>query len=172
MSLEQQARAFATGAHAGQTYGLDGRPYTEHLGGVVSVLYRWERFRRDAHLLAAGWLHDTIEDTKVDYAAIFGLFGGDVANMVDAVTDRPGKNRREKHEATYPMVRYIGGDRAAWLKLADRIANVEYSRSTKDKGKLKMYRGEQAEFKRLLGTTQVEEEVEMWKWLDTLLETP
>lgn len=158
------AEHFATEAHRGQTYG-NGEPYTVHLARVVEVLKRFG-FGKDRALINAGWLHDTIEDTPVRYHDIWARFGGDTAELVEDVTDRPGKNRRERHANTYPALGHRGG-RSVALKLADRIANVEYSVERKDDGKLKMYRKEHPEFVRYLHRNGEHEE--MWDHLGELL---
>lgn len=161
MSLAQR---FATEAHRGQTYGND-EPYTVHLARVVEVLKRFG-FKKDKALLDAGWLHDTVEDTKVRYHDIWERFGVDTAELVEYVTDRPGKNRRERHANTYPALGSKGG-RAVALKLADRISNVEYSIEKKDDGKLKMYQKEHPEFIKYLRRSG--EHYEMWDHLGGLL---
>lgn len=171
--LGRDAAMFAAGAHAGQKYGED-QSYYFHLKATVDVL---TRFLAAEHLMsgpltAAAWLHDTMEDTAVKYDDLFHFFGERVANIVDAVTDRAGENRRARHLATYPMVRYIGGDDAVLVKLADRIANVEYSLATKDSGKVRMYRKEYDDFQALIGRANATHhiEVQMWAHLDTLME--
>jgi (p)ppGpp synthase/HD superfamily hydrolase len=171
MNVQDKARAFAKGAHAGQKYGR-GLYYSRHLSDVERAL---SRFAQDCEprtfetLTAAAWLHDTMEDTRVDYTLLYTEFGERIANIVDAVTDRAGRNRAERHEATYPMVRHVGGDEAVLVKLADRIANVEYSIASADDGKLKMYRKEYADFQRLIGRNDnIAVERKLWEHLDTL----
>lgn len=165
----ERARWFAEGAHAGQMYG-NGERYAHHLEMVVAVL---ERFGvTDEDTLIAGWLHDTVEDTNVTFAAIADAFGVRVARTVEAVTDKPGKNRRERHAATYPLIRRTGGWRAILVKLADRIANMEYSQEVANIGKMAMYRKEFDEFKNMLlvedseGVTATEQD--MWARLEEL----
>lgn len=164
--MDNSAFAFATKAHEGQKYG-GAYPYTHHLDRVVQVLM-WAGFSKDRALLNAGWLHDTLEDQpgRVTYQLLWDSFGLDVANLVKAVTDKPGKNRREKHEATYPGIRRAGA-RAVALKLADRIANVEFSVLEGDEGKLEMYRKEHADFTKVL--YQRGEHEEMWDRLGEAL---
>ncbi len=121
-----RARAAATAAHAGQTYGA--APYEVHLDHVAAVV---ERFidgadsRRD-ELIVAAYLHDIVEDTTVTLEAVEAGYGAAVARLVAAVTDSPGRNRKERKAKTYPRIRATG-PAAVILKLADRIANVEAS---------------------------------------------
>jgi (p)ppGpp synthase/HD superfamily hydrolase len=171
--IGRDAAMFAAGAHAGQKYGED-LPYYFHLKSTVDVLTRFlaaERMVSDI-LVAAAWLHDTMEDTKVRYDDIFRFFGERIANIIDAVTDRAGENRRARHAATYPVMRFTGGDDAVLVKLADRIANVEYSLAVKDGGKVKMYRKEWDDFQLLIGRSNATHvvEVKMWAHLASLME--
>lgn len=110
------AREFAVAAHGDQRYG--DRPYVEHLAAVVDVL---EEFGFSDEYVAAGWLHDVVEDTDVTEADIQAAFGEQVAKLVSAVS---GGGNRETHVASiYEKIEAYPD--AAFLKLADRIANVE-----------------------------------------------
>lgn len=166
--ISDNAYYFAAGAHAGQKYGsgLVEHPYTFHLNMVARALL--DHGFDQEQLLAAAYLHDTIEDTKVTVLDIHRHFGRRVAELVLAVTDKPGVNRAARHLATYPGIR-AAGPRAVALKLADRIANVQYSLDTDDEGKMGMYRKEQPEFARMLRIG--DEHAEMWNTLNRLLGT-
>lgn len=130
MNLIEQAKSFATRKHVldnGQVYG-ELLPYTHHLADVERALTRYG-FTDDT-LRAASWLHDVIEDTRdlkneVKRRVIDELFGEDVGTLVWAVTSEEGANRKTRNALTYPKIR-AAGYRAVALKLADRIANVEY----------------------------------------------
>jgi hypothetical protein len=129
---------FARGAHLGQKHG--DRPYYIHPKDVVKVL---KRHGYDGEvLLCAAWLHDTIEDTLASYQDIKNAFGEDVAELVWAVTDELGRNRKERKALTWPKI--FSSRNSTILKLADLAANVE--RSIVDRGKtLDMYRKEWGE---------------------------
>lgn len=134
------ATALAAHYHAAQKYGSE--PYTAHLQDVVNVLREFKH--NDEELLAAAWLHDILEDT---YCRMLDLYIAKVppytVALVDAVTDRPGKNRAERHVITYPRIARIPD--AVTLKLADRLANVRVS-VEKRPDLLKMYAREHLEF--------------------------
>lgn len=121
----ERARMFATIAHGSQTYN-DEVPYVFHLESVVKVLGRFGF--DDSTLVCAAWLHDSIEDTRTSFNDISKRFGADVAELVYCVTSELGRNRDERNKKTYPKIR--GNVMATSLKLADRIANVEYGYST------------------------------------------
>jgi (p)ppGpp synthase/HD superfamily hydrolase len=140
------ARDFASITHAqtGQTY--DGKPYSAHLEDVVEVLMRFGE--TDKVTLAAGYLHDVVEDAGVKISTIEDLFGPKVATLVGALTDEPGANRKERKAATYPKIRATPG--AVMLKLADRIANLENGLKTKNKRMVLMYSKEHFGFEMAL----------------------
>jgi (p)ppGpp synthase/HD superfamily hydrolase len=161
------AQVIATQAHAGQTYGV--LPYTHHLDHVEQVLRRYFDEGLDDHgatyLYVAAWLHDALEDTDLEAKVIREIFGDYIADLVEAVTDEPGPNRKTRKALTYPKIKRAGAD-AIILKLADRIANVEMSRS---KGSLiKMYQNEHDDFKSI-ANIDTEVQQQMWDDLEKLL---
>lgn len=145
----RRARDWAAILHRDQRYGA--LPYTTHLADVERILID-SGFDTDVGLRAAAWLHDVIEDCGVDPVTILDLFGQDVHDLVLAVTDGPGENRKERKKNTYPKVRSAGA-RATALKLADRIANVESSKRTRS-SLFRMYEKEHLEFWEALYTVQ------------------
>lgn len=157
------AQVIATQAHAGQTYGV--LPYTHHLDHVEQVL---RRFGYDyLPVLVGAWLHDTLEDTDLEAKVIREIFGNEVHDLVQAVTDEPGPNRKTRKALTYPKIKKAG-KAATILKLADRIANVEMCR---DKGSLiEMYRKEQVDFLYIASDDMGDKEKAMWEYLYKLLE--
>ncbi|WP_254510847.1 HD domain-containing protein [Anatilimnocola floriformis] len=154
--IEQRAKAFAEERHADQRYGSE--PYVTHLAAVRAVL---SSFAITGPVCVAAWLHDVLEDTPTSREELETEFGPEVTALVWAVTG-VGKNRKERNASAYEKIRALPA--AATLKLADRIANVEASRSAPDK--LKMYRSEAANFEAALGALG---EPRMWSHLRTLL---
>jgi len=162
MSLAlQAAQALAETAHKGQMYG--DQPYTKHLADVVGVLRRFKV--EDTDILVAGWLHDSVEDTETTLEQIELMFGRRVRDLVYRVTNEEGKNRKERHEKTYPKIQ--ASPDAVTLKLADRIANTEASIMQNDEKKMKMYAKEYPNFKQKLHVTITHES--MWRHLDFLM---
>jgi (p)ppGpp synthase/HD superfamily hydrolase len=113
-------------------------------------------------LLAAAWLHDTVEDTGIKLKDLSIEFPSEVVAVVNAVTDAGGTNRSEKKAATYPKIRRIPN--AIILKLADRIANVEVG------GKISKYRAEHPDFRKALYVAGIADD--MWNYLDQMLAVP
>lgn len=152
-SLTQTAESLARAAHRDQKYGL--LPYHAHLSDVVAqmrvILALPSMSFFDHELAIAGaWLHDVLEDTKVTQEELCAAVGPRLTKLVQAVTDEPGANRRERKAKIYPKIR-AAGPLAVALKLADRIANVSNCVLGSDDdgwshGLLRMYRSEQVTF--------------------------
>jgi guanosine-3',5'-bis(diphosphate) 3'-pyrophosphohydrolase len=80
--LIQSAYRLAEKAHAGQKR-ASGEPYVNHCLAVAAIL---AEYSMPADIIAAGLLHDTIEDTSIKYEALRRDFGESVANLVQGVT--------------------------------------------------------------------------------------
>jgi (p)ppGpp synthase/HD superfamily hydrolase len=119
VSRINKARAFAAEAHKDTRYG--DLPFTYHLDAVVKNM---GETTEDG--IVAARLHDVVEDTPVTLHDIREAFGGNVARLVDCVTDEPGKNRKERKAGMYKKLA-AGPPLARRVKLADRIANMEAS---------------------------------------------
>jgi (p)ppGpp synthase/HD superfamily hydrolase len=158
--LVKSAIAYAAVKHKDQKYG-DG-PYTNHLAHVAEVLQRFGVV--DEEMLAAAWLHDSVEDTDATASEIELIFGARVSDIVYRVTNELGKNRKERHEKTYPKIQT--SEDATTLKLADRIANVEKSVEDHDPQR-DMYLKEYPYFREMLHKPTGNEA--MWRHLDFLL---
>ena len=164
--LYDKAVQLATEKHSGQKYG--DCAYTAHLVKVEEVTRRYfddtNNIGRD--LIIGAWLHDIIEDTDTSYVDVKDMFGKDIAELVYAVTNELGRNRQEKARKTYPKIKKH--PYATYLKLADRIANIECSQKTDQKFK-EMYKNERELLKKYLYVPNVAEKV--WTDLITLYNT-
>ena len=101
LELIQKAYIFAAEAHAGQTR-LSGEPYLSHPMSVAKVL---ADMQLDESTVAAGLLHDTVEDTKATIDEIEELFGEEVADIVDGVTKISLITFESKEEAQAENIR-------------------------------------------------------------------
>jgi (p)ppGpp synthase/HD superfamily hydrolase len=141
----QRAREFAIVAHGDQKYGND-RPYSFHLDAVVKLL---EPYGEEAQVL--GYLHDIIEDARVDAQTLENEFGVLVATRVALLTDEPGESRQVRKRKTYERLKKVTGEGELSLVVlaADRLANIQacIADGTDGKKKLAMYRGERSAFK-------------------------
>lgn len=94
--LVMRAYRMAEEAHRGQKR-LSGEPYIHHCVAVASIL---AELKVPAEVIAAGLLHDTVEDTSVTLADIRREFGDTVKLLVDGVTkltQLPRVSRGDQH---------------------------------------------------------------------------
>ena len=125
MTIVERARVFATAAHAavGQVRKYTFEPYIVHPAEVAKIV-------RDAGgsetMIAAAWLHDTVEDTGVTIETIRAEFGVEVAELVGWLTDvsRPEHGNRAHRKALDRAHSAAAPAEAQTVKLADLIANT------------------------------------------------
>jgi (p)ppGpp synthase/HD superfamily hydrolase len=116
----------------------------------------------------ASWGHDLIEDTRVSYNDVKTELGEEVADIIYAVTNDKGKHRKERAgDKYYEGIRSTPG--AVFVKLCDRIANVQYGKMTKSR-MFEMYKKENDEFVIQLGWDRKESHPygEMFRYLNNL----
>lgn len=123
MRLIEEARIFATAAHAGQVRKYTNEPYIVHPERVAATLAELDF---PAQVVAAAWLHDVVEDTPVTIGQIHDRFGSRVASLVYQVTDvsigRPG-NRAARKAMDRDHLANADADGQS-IKLSDLIDNT------------------------------------------------
>ena len=124
-SVLERAYAMAARAHAGQTR-KSGEPYITHPVAVTAIL---AEYGLDEATLAAGFLHDTVEDTEIGLEEIVAEFGQEVAFLIDGVTklDRLEYDSPQQAQAATirKMVVAMAQDvRVLIIKLCDRLHNI------------------------------------------------
>lgn len=97
-------------------------PYVSHVAGVVGVL---SRHGFDEEVVAAGALHDTIEDCGITKAELAELFGERVAELVDHVTEQDKSLTWEERKSAYVAHFATKPWEAQAISLADKIDNFE-----------------------------------------------
>jgi len=125
-----EAYELAQAAHKGQTR-TSGEPYIQHCLEVADLL---ADFRLDPLTIAAGLLHDVVEDSLVKVADLERHFGQEVAQLVDGVTKlskidlseigqlSPDEQQMENLRKMFlAMSRDV---RVVLVKLADRLHNM------------------------------------------------
>jgi guanosine-3',5'-bis(diphosphate) 3'-pyrophosphohydrolase len=97
-------------------------PYINHLVEVANLLAT-ATDGTDAELVAAGWLHDAIEDTDTTREELAQKFSDRVASLVEECTDdmslpKPERRRRQVLDAPKKSAG------ARLIKIADKISNI------------------------------------------------
>jgi GTP pyrophosphokinase len=127
MGLVSRAWKFAEAAHSSQLR-KSGEPYFTHPRTVATIL---ADLMLDATTVAAGLLHDCVEDVEgITVETIQKNFGPDVAQLVDGVTklSRLEFTTREEQQAETlrKMILAMSRDiRVVLIKLADRLHNMK-----------------------------------------------
>lgn len=127
MDVLEQAILFATQAHSGQVRKLAGTPYILHPLEVASII---GTITTDKETMAAGLLHDTVEDCNVDPKEIKKIFGPRVAALVqseteDKLSERPASETwMERKEESLLMLGYTKDRDVKILWLADKLSNI------------------------------------------------
>ncbi|HHJ17699.1 MAG TPA: bifunctional (p)ppGpp synthetase/guanosine-3',5'-bis(diphosphate) 3'-pyrophosphohydrolase [Gammaproteobacteria bacterium] len=122
--LVERARIYATQAHQriGQLRKYSKQPYHVHLEAVAKQV---AGVTDDEEMIAAAWLHDTVEDTPATLEDIEAHFGTAVAELVEELTDvsKPSDGNRATRKAIDRDHTAQASLRAKTVKLADLIDN-------------------------------------------------
>ncbi len=122
--LITRAARFAEQAHAGQLRD-SGEPYFNHL---LSTAENLASLGSDASTIAAGFLHDVIEDTSITAEEIENKFGAEILFLVEGVT-KLGKLKYRGLKRHVETLRKLfmataKDPRVILIKLADRLHNL------------------------------------------------
>lgn len=130
VELIKKAYIFSAKVHQGQMR-LSGEPYLSHIIEVAHIL---ADMQMDALTVAAGILHDTVEDTLTTLDKIKELFGEEAAALVDGVTKigkisfeaKTASSGEERQAENFrKMIIAMAQDiRVIMIKLADRMHNM------------------------------------------------
>lgn len=136
-----KARNFALEKHKNQKYSI--YPYEIHLTNVVNVLLHFGLSLDEDTILMAAWLHDIVEDTRIDKSLLSEYFGEEVREIVELVSNQKDKSRTKEENKRVTFERIATNQKAMIVKLADRITNVEFSLLHGNIDKLEKYKKEQ-----------------------------
>jgi GTP diphosphokinase / guanosine-3',5'-bis(diphosphate) 3'-diphosphatase len=125
LELVRKAYEFSQKNHAGQLR-ASGEPYLVHPLGVAQVL---AEMKMDPVAIAAGLLHDSVEDTSVTVVDIRKEFGEQVAHIVEGVTkisqiDFASREEQQAENLRKMMLAMVDDIRVILIKLADRLHNM------------------------------------------------
>jgi GTP diphosphokinase / guanosine-3',5'-bis(diphosphate) 3'-diphosphatase len=125
VELLRRAYVFSAFEHKGQVR-HSGEPYLIHPLAVADFL---ADMKLDAVAIAAGLLHDVVEDTLTTIERIEELFGADVAHVVEGVTKIsaiPFSSSEERQAENFRkmLLAMVDDIRVILVKLADRLHNM------------------------------------------------
>ena len=128
--LIAQAWSYAKRMHDGQMR-QSGEPYFTHPAAVAAIL---TEMRLDDATIITALLHDTIEDTRSTWADIAGLFGREIADLVDGVTkltnlQLSGAHSKQAENFRKLFMAMSRDLRVILVKLADRLHNMRTIKS-------------------------------------------
>lgn len=131
MTLSERALSFAIRAHSGQKIKNEpDKPYILH-SIIVGMLLK--KYGYDDAVIAAGFLHDVISQTKYNINDIARLFGGEIASLVMTATEADASlSWKERKKQQIKAIKNLP-ERNAAIVCADKIANVEDLRIEKRK---------------------------------------
>ncbi|XP_065019999.1 probable GTP diphosphokinase RSH2, chloroplastic [Musa acuminata AAA Group] len=117
-------------AHKGQMR-ASGDPFLQHCVETAVLL---ADVGANCTIVAAGLLHDTLDDSFMDYDHIFHMFGAGVADLVEGVSklshlsqlarDNNTANKYVEADRLHTMFLAMADARAVLIKLADRLHNM------------------------------------------------
>jgi GTP pyrophosphokinase len=125
VTLLQRAYDFAARVHKGQER-VSGEPYLSHPLAVAEILLD---LKMDVESIAAGLLHDVVEDTHASLEQVRQAFGNEIGDLVDGLTKISklhfGSRVEHQAESLRKMVLAMSKDiRVILIKLADRLHNM------------------------------------------------
>jgi (p)ppGpp synthase/HD superfamily hydrolase len=130
--LTRDALAFADQRHAGQLRDLDDLPFVTHPVEVACLLH--EAGYSD-EVVAAGVLHDVLEDTDAERSELETRFGPDVAELVAAVSDDPTIEDHAERKAALRRQVAQAGECAAAVFAADKVSKARELRVRVSRGR-------------------------------------
>ena len=116
-----------------------GDPYFSHPVEVAGIL---AEMKLDTSSIVTGLLHDTIEDTDATRDEIAGMFGDDIARLVDGVTklsrlEVQSESTKEAENLRKLVLAMSSDIRVLLVKLADRLHNMRTLHHIKDPARRK-----------------------------------
>lgn len=119
MNIIKKAEIFARKKHKHQKR-TGGAPFIDHPKTVATLL---AHITKDEDVIAAAWLHDTVEDCGVTYSELKKIFNERIADLVMEVTD----------EGQYNTFSRLKTKEGILIKFADRLHNLSDMSDWSDK---------------------------------------
>src|SRR6476469_1279266 len=171
--LLRRAYVFSAFEHKGQVR-HSGEPYLVHPLEVADLL---ADMKLDVVAIAAGLLHDIVEDTHTPIERIRELFGTDIAHVVEGVTKLgsiqfSSKEERQAENFRKMLLAMVDDIRVILVKLADRLHNMRTLHHLPEERRVKIAqetRDIYAPIANRLGMSKIKNELEelAFKYLET-----
>jgi (p)ppGpp synthase/HD superfamily hydrolase len=116
----------ASNIHTNTNHRYGEYPYSVHLALVGYVGLSMNN-SLPTYVYESLFTHDVIEDCRLSYNDVSRMFGTEVAEITYALTNEKGKTRSERASDVY-YSDMLSVEYAPYVKMCDRIANMEYSR--------------------------------------------
>src|SRR6188508_2290332 len=164
IELLRRAYVFSAFEHKGQVR-HSGEPYLVHPLEVADLL---ADMKLDVVAIAAGLLHDIVEDTQTSIERIKELFGADVAHVVEGVTkigaiQFSSSEERQAENFRKMLLAMVDDIRVILVKLADRLHNMRTLHHLPEERRIKIAQETQdiyAPIASRLGMSKVKNELE------------
>lgn len=121
MEILLKARDLAKNAHNGQKRKISGKPYFTHVENVAAIL---KQSGFPDSVVAAGYLHDVIEDTDVSQEDIREIFGEEILQLVLHNTENKDLEWEQRKQATILKAQETSFEIKA-LIAADKLDNSQ-----------------------------------------------
>tara|TARA_R110002049_G_scaffold240426_1_gene414200 strand:- start:2951 stop:3460 length:510 start_codon:yes stop_codon:yes gene_type:complete len=163
----EKAKKYAIEKHKEVNHYYDEYDYEHHLNQVYEIakkfIYLIEEDERE-DVLSACWTHDIIEDTRESFNDVKKATNETIAELTYALTNEKGRTRDTRaNEKYYKGIRETKN--ASFIKLCDRIANVQHSK----KKKSKMFEKYKAENENFISKIYVSKFKEIVNYLNQIL---
>lgn len=173
-TLSAKAEFYARNCHRSTNHQYDEHPYEFHLQMVVDNVRKWSHLlpTEDRDLAEAGaWVHDVIEDTRQTFNDVKSAVHPAVAELAYALTQEKGRNRAERESERYFAGIREAGPVAVFVKLCDRMANVQHAVSI-GHGMGRKYAKDMGHFLSSLWSRDVDALMPMFVTLSTMVSPP
>lgn len=134
-NLIKKAKNYGARMHAGQTRKSDGAPMFTHPIRVAETLLA---SGLEEHVVIAGYLHDTVEDTDATLEEIQELFGKDVAEVVAGNTENKEHTWEQRKQHTIDWIAEAPMEVRA-LIVADKLDNLRSMKKAYEKDGEKLF---------------------------------
>jgi len=131
MDIINKAKKFAKLKHGNDKRKFTNELYYTHPFAVVERLKTFNKYKNNETMLAAAYLHDTLEDTKTTYHELKHIFNKEIANLVLELTSNKEEYTNKQNKTNHSIkAQYLTkkinnmSKNARIIKLADREHNV------------------------------------------------